>query len=185
MFDLFANVPYILDSLKGKTKPNIASWSTWTLINGITIFAALNAGGAINTVILGFTYFVATLLILLIAVFKGTRKYTLFDGICQFLAIIGLILWQLSGNPNIALLFVIISGEIAAIPTFKHSYNHPNEETLSSFAIASLVAIVFVLLATTISFASLAVPIDLFIGNGIIAMIIYLRRKKLRLSNQK
>jgi hypothetical protein len=182
LVDLLANVPYIKDSLKGKTKPNTASWSTWTLINGITIVAALNAGGAINTVIIGFTYFLATLSILLIALFKGTRKYTLFDGICQFLAIIGVVLWQLSGNPNVALLFVIVSGEIAAIPTFRHSYNYPNEETLSSFVIASLIAILFVLLAPTISFASLAVPIDLVIGNGIIAMIIYLRRKKLRMS---
>ena len=79
-------------------------------------------------------------------------------------------------------MFVIISGEIAAIPTFKHAYNYPNEETLASFVIASLIAIVFVVLATPLSFASLAIPIDLVIGNAIIAMIIYLRRNKLRLS---
>jgi hypothetical protein len=180
IIDLLANVPYIKDTFKGKTKPNTASWSTWTLINGITIFAALNAGGATNTVILGITYFLATLSILLISLFKGTRKYTLFDGVCQILAIIGVIIWQISGNPNTALLFVIISGEVAAVPTFRHAYNDPNEETLSSFVIASLVAIVFVVLAPTISFASLAVPIDLVIGNGIIAMIIYLRRKRPR-----
>lgn len=184
LVDLLANVPYIIDTLSGKTKPNTASWSTWTIINGITIIAALNAGGANNTVILGSTYFLATLFILLISLYKGTRKYTLFDGICQFLAIIGVVLWQISGNPNVALLFVIISGEIAAIPTFRHAYNYPTEETLSSFVIAGIVAIIFVFLPTTISFASLAVPIDLVMGNAIIATIIYSRRKKLRLSNK-
>jgi hypothetical protein len=180
--DLSANVPYIIDSLRGTTKPNTASWSTWTVINGITIVAALQAGDAINTVVLGFTYFAASLSVLLIALFKGMREYTLFDGICQLLAIIGIVIWQVSGNPNIALLFVIISGEMAALPTFRHAYIFPNEETLSSYVIASMVAIVFVLSATTISFASLAVPIDLVIGNGIIATIIYLRRSKLSLS---
>jgi len=178
--DLLANVPYIKDSLKGKTKPNTASWSTWALINGITVIAAINAGGATNTVILGFTYFLATLTILLIALFRGTRKYTILDGTCQFLAIVGVILWQFSGNPNVALLFVIVSGEVAAIPTFRHAYGYPHEETLSSFVMASLIAVIFVCLATTASFASLAVPIDLVIGNGIIATIIYLKRKNQR-----
>ena len=182
IIDLLANIPYIKDSLKGKTKPNTASWSTWTLINGITIAAALNAGGAINTVILGSTYFIATFSILLIALFKGSSRYTLFDVICQLIAIIGIILWQASGNPNLALLLVIVSGEIAALPTLKHSYYYPNEETLSSFVVASIIAVIFVLLASSISFASLAVPIDLAIGNGLIAVIIFIRRKKLKLN---
>ncbi len=177
IFDLLSNVPYIRDSLNGKIKPNIASWSTWTLINAITIIAAINAGGAINTVILGSSYLLGTFVILLIAIIKGTRKYTIFDGFCQILAIIGVIIWQISGNPSIALLFVIISGELAAIPTFRHAYKFPKEETLSSFVIASTISILFVLLAPTVSFASLAVPIDLVFGNGLIAMIIYVRRK--------
>lgn len=177
IIDLLANVPYIKDSLSSKTKPNTASWSTWTLINGIIIVAAINAGGAINTVFLGFTYFLGTLIILIVALFRGTRRYTLFDRICQLLAIVGVLLWQFSGNPNIALLFVIVAGEIAAIPTFRHAYLYPREETLSSFVVASFVAIVFVCLAPTISFASLAVPIDLVIGNGVISATIYLKRK--------
>jgi hypothetical protein len=180
IFDLLANVPYIKDSLKGKTKPNTASWSTWTLINGITIVAAINAGGASNTVILGITYFLATLIILLIALFRGTRRYTVLDGACQILAVAGVLLWQLSGNPNVALLFVIVSGEIAAIPTFRHAYAYPHEETLSSFAMASFIAILFVCLAPAINFASLAVPVDLVIGNGVIAAIIYHKRKNQR-----
>ncbi len=56
--DLLANIPYIRDVLKGKSKPNIASWSTWCLINAIAVLAALSAGNAINTVILGASYLV-------------------------------------------------------------------------------------------------------------------------------
>lgn len=179
VIDLAANFPYIRDALKGKTKPNIASWSTWTLINGISAVAALAAGGAFNTVVLGTSYFIGSLSILLIGVYRGTRKYTVFDGVCQSIAIIGVILWQVSNDPNFAILFAIIADIFAVIPTVKHAYFHPNEETWSTFAIASVGAFAFLCLAPSISFAALAIPIDFFLVNTLLAAIILYRDKKL------
>jgi energy-converting hydrogenase Eha subunit E len=135
IIDVLANVPYIIDSLRGKTRPNMATWSTWSLINLIIVVAALAAGGAINTVVLGLTYFAGSFSILIIGIFRGTRKYTKFDVICQAIALMGVVLWQLQGNPNLALITVIIVGEIAALPTIRHAYRYPEEETWLTFAI--------------------------------------------------
>jgi len=176
--DLLANYPYLRDVIKGKTKPNIASWSTWTLINIIIVVAAIAAGGAINTVVLGATYLVGSLSILLVGIFKGTRKYTLFDGICQTVAILGVVLWQLTNNPNIALLFVLIVDISAVTPTVRHAYKYPHEETWATFAIASVGALGLVALATSFSFASLAIPIEATIVNALLAGIIISRQGK-------
>ncbi len=183
ILDLSANFPYIRDSLKDKTKPNVASWSTWTLINGIAALSALAAGEATNTVILGASYFIGSFTILLIALFRGTRKYTFVDGICQALAVTGVILWQISNNPNIALAFAILADVFAVIPTVRHGYLYPNEETWLTFAIASMGALAFIGLASSISFASLAIPIEFFLANASIASVILFRKKKLAPKN--
>src|SRR5215218_1939155 len=93
IIDFLANIPYIIDALKGKSKPNIATWSTWTLINGISAAAAYQAH-AYSAAILAFSNLFGAGLVLLIGLRRGTRKYTLFDAVCQTIAILGLILWQ-------------------------------------------------------------------------------------------
>jgi len=177
IIDLLANIPYIRDILQGKSKPNIASWSTWCLINTIAVLAALAAGNAINTVILGATYLVGSLTILILGLFKGTRKYTWFDALCQSLAVVGIILWRTSHDPNIALGFAILVDVLAVFPTYIHSWIYPYEETWSTFAIATLGAFFFILLAPAHSFAALGIPIDFFVINGIVAVIVVSRRK--------
>lgn len=182
--DLFANLPYIIDTYKGKTKPNTASWSTWTLLNGIAVFAAIAAGSAFNTVILSISYLLGSTSILIIAFWKGARRYTKFDGICQVLAIIGIVLWGITKDPNIALLFVIISSELSALPTLRHAYMHPDEETSITFLVAGITAFLTLCLASNINFAALALPIDLMLSNLLLYGIIIVRRRSHRPSEQ-
>ena len=172
-----ASIPYIIDAFKGKTKPNIASWSTWSLLNTIIIVAALASHDAMNTVILGASYLFGSLTILLIAIFKGTRKYTLFDGVCQAVAIIGVILWQLANNPNIALLFVILVDVSAVLPTLRHAYRYPKEETWLTFALAAFAALLLTCLATNRTFAALAITIEATVVNSLLATVIVYRQK--------
>lgn len=175
-----ASIPYIIEAYKGKAKPNLATWSTWTLLNAIIVIAALAAGDAINTVLLGAAFLLGSSTVLLIALFRGTRKYTLFDGICQAVALIGIILWQLTDNPNIALLFVILIDVAAFLPTARHAYNYPDEETWQTYALAGLGALLFTFLAKAPTFAAIAVTLESAIGALGLATLILLRRKTLK-----
>lgn len=178
LVDVLASIPYIRDVLKGKSKPNLATWSTWSLLNAIIVISALAAGGAVNTVVMGGAFFMCSSTILLIAVFKGTRKYTLFDGVCQSIAMLGVLLWQLSNNPNLALLCVILADCFAIIPTFRHAYLQPREETWITYGISGLMAIVLTALATSPSFASLAVTIESGVINLLLTAVIIYRGSK-------
>lgn len=177
---LLGSLPYIIDSLKGKTKPNLATWSTWTLINLIVLVAALAASDAVNTAVLGGTYLAGSSTILLIAIFRGTRKYTLFDGICQAIALIGVVLWQLSNNPNVALLCVVLVDVFAVMPTWRHAYHYPHEETWITFAIATIGSFGLLALATSIDFDSIAIPLEATFINASIAALIVHRRRQLK-----
>lgn len=180
IIDLLANIPYIIDTYRGKTKPNVAAWSTLTLINGITAVAGLAAHNALNTAVLGFSYLAGSVIILGLALWKGTRKYTKFDLFFQVLALLGLVLWFSMHSPAVALATTIVVGELAAVPMYRHAYLFPGEETWSTFLVASLVALGTLCLATSVSFASIAVPVDMVIGNGMIAAVILIRRRGLR-----
>jgi hypothetical protein len=174
------SVPYIRNVLRGKSKPNLVTWSTWSLLNIIIVVSALAAGGATNTVVMGASFFIVSSTILCIALFKGTRKYSLFDGVCQGLAILGVVLWQLSNNPNIALLFVILADCFAIIPTYRHAYLYPHEETWITYLIGGLVALALTALATPHTFASLAVTIESALINLLLTGLILVQGTKQR-----
>ena len=181
---VLAGVPYIRDILRGKSKPNLATWSTWTLLNAIIVVSALAAGGAINTVVLGISYLMCSSSVLIIAFFKGTRKYTLFDGFCQSVAMLGVVLWQLSDNPNLALLSVIVADIFAIMPTYRHAYLHPDEETWITYLIGGFTSLALTALATSHSFAALSITIESALINlGLVGLILYRARVR-RIANQ-
>jgi hypothetical protein len=178
--NVLAAIPYIIDVLKGKSKPNIASWATWSLLNAIIAVSALAAGDAVNTVVLGFSYFIGSSSVLLLAIFKGTRKYTAFDAVCQSTAVLSLVLWRLTNDPNAALYLVILVDIFAFLPTFRHAWYFPQEETWVTYAISGLTALALTAMATTHSFASLAVTLE----SGVVCLsltgLILIRASELR-----
>src|SRR4051812_17314343 len=92
-------IPYIIDIVKGKTHPNLVTWVTYSLVNIVAALAAFNAGEP-RTALLSFCAFLATGAIAFMGIKHGVRKYTTFDIACQILAVVGIILWQLTGNPG-------------------------------------------------------------------------------------
>src|SRR5476651_2332592 len=93
----FATVPYLIDMVRHKTKPNVISWATWTLLTGIATAAAFAAHEP-KTAILTLGITISTGLVVLLGLKYGIAKLSLFDGVCQFGAIVGLILWLVIGS---------------------------------------------------------------------------------------
>jgi uncharacterized protein with PQ loop repeat len=48
-----ATLPYIINTIKGKTRPNIVTWFTWTLLNTITAIAAYSGHAYQTTIFAG------------------------------------------------------------------------------------------------------------------------------------
>lgn len=125
-------LPYLRDTVKGKVKPRIASWATWSLISVIATIAALSKDAYASAALTG-SGSVVEILVLFFALKSGDKTYELIDGICQTIAIFGVAAWLLTSNPVWAILFNILADIFAAIPTFYHAWIAPYEEAWKPF----------------------------------------------------
>ncbi len=178
---LFCTLPYIIDIVKGKTKPNIVTWITWTVLIGIGT-AALYASGEINAALFLTGDTLATFAVVIVGLKYGIAKLDRFDMFCMIGAIIGLVLWLVFNSPLIAIIATIVIDFIGTIPTVRHSYLHPQEETYVTFALG-IVATIFTLLSLhEYSFSAWVYPAYLLFSNGLLVItIVFGQRRVARL----
>lgn len=168
-------VPYILDTVKGKTKPNLVSWFTWTILTSVGAAAAF-AEGAVTTGIFSAASGISTLSIVILGLRNGVKHYTRFDVICQGLALLGIVLWQITKDPAAAVAVVVLTDAVAALPTLRHSWRDPHAETWQAFGASALGAAITLATVTQASFVALAYPIYLTVVNALTVGIIVHRR---------
>jgi len=171
-----AVVPYARDILKGSTKPNIVSWITWTLLTGIATAAEI-AGHEYITAIFTSAAVLETAVIVVLGLKYGYVKYTAFDVVCQLSAIVGLILWQLFNSPTVGVVASVAIDFIGAIPTIRHSWVKPTEETWSTYALAGLGGALAIVASTNYNWTSLTYAVYIVAVNIILSAILIGRRR--------
>jgi len=131
---LLGSISYLVDTIKGKAKPNRVSFFVWALAPLIAFAAQLDQEVGLQsllTFIVGFNP-----LMIFLASFlnkEAAWKITGFDLVCGALSIVGLILWQVTSIANLAILFGIVADGIAAIPTLRKSFTHPETENYLAY----------------------------------------------------
>lgn len=174
---IFASVtPYVIDILKGKTKPNIVSWLTWTMLTLAATIAEIAAKEYVTAIVTAASA-ASTLIIVLLGLYYGHAKYSTFDIVCQVGVILGFVLWYAFNSPLAAVLAALVIDFIGALPTVRHSWLKPHEETWVTFVISSIGALFAIFALNTYSLISLSYPIYLLIMNAIIAFVIVYRLK--------
>ena len=78
-----------------------------------------------------------------------------------------------------ALIAAITVDFIGAIPTIRHSYKKPNEETAAVFLISGVGAVFALLAVEKYNLHSLIFPIYILLANVLLVLLITTRRKKL------
>lgn len=116
-------IDYLVNTLKGKTKPNRVTWSLWGLLGLVALGGMLDEGASKTALIFMLT---ATILpfVIFIASFinkNSVWKIARFDYICGLLSILGIIAWLTTGVGDLAIIFSIVADFFALLPT---SLNH-------------------------------------------------------------
>lgn len=171
-------VPYITDIIKNKTHPNLVTWFTWTLVAVINTTAAISAH-AIHTAIFSGITTIGNGLIVVASLKRGVKKYTLFDFVCQALALVGVVLWRFTSNPSLAVVFCVLVIVIAALPTWRHAYTKPFEETWTGFVIGTSSGVVTILSLSNFTFVAVAFPLTAATNSAIMVGIILSRRRRI------
>src|SRR6266446_4567615 len=134
------SLSYLIDTVKGKVKPNRVSFLLWSLAPLIAFVAELKQGvglQALMTFVVGFLP-----LTIFIASYFNKRaewKLTRFDLTCGALSLIGLVLWYITKSGNVAIVFSILADGLAALPTLVNSFTAP--ETESSFPLLAAITL--------------------------------------------
>lgn len=176
---VYASIPYLLDVLRHKTKPRVVSWFNWSLLAGISAAATL-ADKQYPATALGLAIFVECSLVVIAGLKLGDKKFELFDVFCQAGAIIGFVLWIAFNSPLIAVAANCAIDLIASMPTFRHIWHRPHEETASAFVFSAIGA-AFVLAAVHDPRASgLVGPIFIICINVFTASLFFMSPNRLK-----
>lgn len=167
---------YLIDTVKGKVKPNRVSFLLWSIAPFIAFAAQIKQGVGLESLMTFSTGFLP--LTVFIASFvnkKAEWKLTKFDLICGALSIIGLILWLVTKVGNVAIFFSIVADGLAAVPTLVKAYKYPDTEMAWPW-LATVFGVVLTLLTLNEwTFANSAFIVYIFIVNTIIFSLVQFR----------
>jgi hypothetical protein len=152
---------YLLQTLKGEAQPNRVSWLIWTIAPLIAFFSEIKQGVGLQSLL---TFMVGFMpLLILLASFVNKKAYwkiSRFDLFCGGLAVVGLILWQVTKVGNIAILFSVLADLIAGVPTIAKSFTYPESEEWPVYAAVIVAAILTLLTIRQWNFETYAFPIE-------------------------
>lgn len=180
VFTLTCIAPYARDILKERTKPNLVSWTTWTLLTSVATLAAWSAGERAAAIFTG-SAALETLLIVLLGLSRGYVKYTVFDIVCQLGALAGFILWWIFNSPAVAVVASVGIDLVGALPTVHHAWLKPNEETVSTYALAAVGGFFALLALTSYNWTSLPYAVYVVVINSATVVAIILGARKIAL----
>src|SRR5688500_323809 len=163
---------YLYDTITGKAQPNRITWLLWGIFP-MVIFVAQRAQGVEG---LSWTSFVAgaTPLLIVGASFLNRAAYWRSEPRDYYLmaaAVVGIILWAITDDPNLALLFALLADMLAGIPTLIKSYRHPRSESWIAYAISAIGFGISFLAVQTHNFENTAFVAYLFAMNGACALL--------------
>ena len=181
---LFGSLYYIKETLKGNTKPNKVTWFLWSLAPLIATAAALADGVRLSVLPVFMSGFCPLLVFLFSFVNKNSYwKLEKFDYVCGTFSLLALILWGITKEPIVAIIFAIFSDGFACVPTIVKAWKFPETETGTPF-ITGLFSVFTGFFAIKIwNFSSLAFPVYLVMANLILIFSVY--RKRLFIGRRK
>jgi hypothetical protein len=156
---LLASLLYIRSMFIGKTRPNRVTWLMWSIAPFTASAAALTDGvtwAVVPVLMSGFSPF-----LIFVASFFNQRAYwrlSWFDYLFGVLSALSLALWYVTENPNVAIVFAIISDAAAATPTLVKAWHQPETESRWPFVVGAFAPLTSFLAAPVWTFSEVAFP---------------------------
>ncbi len=162
--NFFGGLSYLIDTIKGKVKPNRVTWFLRALAPLIAFFAEVKEDVGVSSLMTFMVGFNPLLIFLSSFVNKKSEwKITRFDLICGALSLTGLMLWSLTRIGSIAISFSIIADFMAAVPTLVKAFKAPETENYNIFVLGGVSAFITILTIKKWDFVSLGFPSYIFL----------------------
>lgn len=132
---LCAHFPLYVAIVRKTVKPNLATWSMWSVMLSATLASQVAAGKTDPWGMLAAA--LGTILVFILLLFYGERKWTKFDTRCLIFSMLSMVVWIISG-PAVAQIAFLASLFIAGAPTVRNAWEHPKNESSLVWGIFAL-----------------------------------------------
>jgi len=169
-FCIIGSYYYIKDTIHGKTRPNRVTWIFWSLAPLVAVYVGYKSGISLPLLASTFTAGFSPLLIVVASFFNKNSywRITKFDILCGALSFIAIIIWVVTKNGIISLIFAILADLFAGIPTIIKSWKHSETETAGPYTLGILSQTITLLVIPNLSFQNYAFPLYIILANTII-----------------
>ena len=168
--------PYIIDILKGKTKPHIFSWLSGSVAATIATLLQLLGGAGVGAWVMC-TVAIACFAIFLLSFKYGTKDITKSDVAVLFLSLIVLILWLVVDQPVLSMILLTTSQLFEFLPTIRKSWHDPYSETTLFYQISGVRHIVAILALEQLNILTALYSSAWVVSNFGTAIMLSVRRK--------
>lgn len=165
-------VPYILSTLKGRTKPNRATWWIWALL-ALIIATSYHSVGAGDTIFVAISFLIGPLAVALLSIKHGEGGWNRFDGACIVGAGIGIALWGILSAPLAALLLMIGIDGIGLLPTIRKSIKRPESEDRFAWSLFFTAGVLNVVALESWAFELAVYPVYIFLLEGTMMYLLF------------
>jgi hypothetical protein len=166
LFSIAAYFPYVKAILESRgtsdpVRPNRASWFVWWLID-ITMVASLSVAGSFSAVPMFVAFVIGSSVVLALSVKNGEGGFTRLDLGCVTVALVGIVLWQMLGNPEAAIAASVVAALAGTLPTIRKAWRKPASEDITTWVLFAVGSGLNCIVIPESTFAAAAAPIAVF-----------------------
>lgn len=170
-------VPYIRDTIKGKTKPHVYTWFIWGLVTAIAYGLQVSGGAGVGSWV---TLAVAIIcfFIFLLGLRNGKKDITRLDTVFLISSFVALFLWLIVKQPVLSVILVSSIDLLGFVPTIRKSWNKPYSETLFTYELNAFRHGISLLALQQYSIVTWLYPGSWVLANALFSIILLVRRKQ-------
>lgn len=175
-----AFLPYIIDTLARRTRPERASWLIWSVLGSIAFFSQLHEGGGDSLWFAG-AQVTGTAVVFLLSIALGVGGFlNRADAFVLTAAAGGLVLWYHTDTALYALVITICISLLGGTVTVAKAFRDPGSETMATWGMSWVASVFAILSVGRADPVLLAYPLYLFTLNGAIVLAILAGRMSRR-----
>jgi hypothetical protein len=172
--NFFSCIWYVKSVIYGNTKPNLVSWLIWSCAPFIAFFLQLKAGAGLSSSGVFLSGF-GPLLVVICSLFKKNAfwKVQPLDLLCGFFSITALIIYIITSNLWMSIIFAVLSDSLGYIPTLIKTWKYPETENSSTYVGGTINNGLSLLILKNYTLAIFLFPLYLVIANLLEIYFIY------------
>jgi hypothetical protein len=175
---IISPIVYSIAIIKGKAKPHRTTRFVLLIITSLTTASLFAQHNNVAIWLAAVSTFQSVILFYL-SMKKGMGGWSRSDIICLIMAIIGIVLWQITKNPVIALYFAIAADFMGMIPAIIKTYRWPQTEVWTFFILDVFAGIFSMLALKQWAITDYSYPLYIILINLLMVILIVVPRRKI------